>query len=107
MNGFFGQQQATKQDIVALVFKMYMGDNEITALINGTLTNESSMLDVMKEWDIIQDLNITNIETCRFSIKRVSGSYLSFKYSRFESMTVEQLTRIKNLHEDYTIEIKD
>lgn len=49
---------------------MFIDEHEISTLINGNLTNDLSMLDVMNECEVITDLNIIDIEMCRSLIKQ-------------------------------------
>ena len=101
------QNAVTINSIVGIVFKIHLiGDDEVSALIKGELNNESTMLEVMNECDVASDFNITDIEDCKFLIKKKSGSYLKLKYSQFYDMTVNEFVRISNIHEDYTIELK-
>ena len=101
------QNAVTINSIVGIVFKIHLiGNDEVSALIKGELNNESTMLEVMNECDVASDFNITDIEDCKFLIKKKSGSYLKLKYSQFYDMTVNEFVRISNIHEDYTIELK-
>ena len=99
--------QRNRPTIVGLVFKCYKEDkNEFSVLIRGDLTMNSTMLDVMDGSNVMGDLGIADIESSKFLVKKQSGSYLTMKYGQFYNMTVDELLRISNIHQDYVIEIK-
>ena len=67
---------------------------------------KSVMKDVLIEYDVANDLHISQaISACKFLIKK-SGSYFTMKYEHFLKMTVEALISFSNIHDDYIIEMK-
>ena len=59
----------TADKIVGLTFKSSDYDEEISAIIdNDPLTQDSTMKEVMNEFNIIDDLSIVDIKRCRFFV---------------------------------------
>ena len=76
-------------------------------MITGNLSHTSKMDDVIKHHSIFDELGIFFIDNCKLLVKKKSGSYFTFKYNQFQSMTVNELVNIKNIDDDYMIEIKE
>ena len=92
---------------VCLAFKLYDDDEELTAMVSGKLSFTSTMKDVIEECSIIENLLVYDIEMCKILIKKKNGTYFTFNYKQFHSMTVNKLVNIKNIDdEDYLIVIK-
>ena len=97
------------EKIVALTFKSRsFSDLEVSAIIDeDPLKEDSTMEDVMKEYDVESTLLINRIDRCKFLIKKRSGTYLTFNCDRFVKMTVKKVISIRNIDEDYIIEVKE
>ena len=93
--------------IIGLTFKSFYDDDEITAIINGKLTINSTIQEVIDEYEIKSDLLISDLEQSKFLIKKKTGSYFTLKFNRFISMTVGDVISFKNIDDEYIIEIKE
>ena len=76
-------------------------------MITGNLSLTSKMDDFIKHPSIFDELEIFYIDNCKLLVKKKSGLYFPFKYDQFQSMTVNELVNIKNIDDDYMIEIKE
>ena len=73
----------TATKLIGLIFKCFGNDNEddeVSVIISGNLSTESTMDDVMKEYTVGSDLNFHNLSNCKFLIKKTCGSYYRLKY---------------------------
>ena len=75
-------------------------------MITGKLSLSSTMKDVIEEYSIMDDLLVFDAANCKILIKKKNGSYFTFKYERFHSMTVNEFVSIKNVDDDFMIEVK-
>ena len=93
--------------VIALTFKNHCSENEVSAIIDDKLTIESSMKEVIDEYDVRAILGLeVNMNNYIFQVKKKSGSYFTFTYGRFNTMSVKRLISIANISDDYLIEIK-
>ena len=107
--GFNATPSASKDEVVGLTFYLYDNDDDqASVIIDGNpLSLNSSMMDVLDEYKISDELLIINIEKCKFLIKLKSGLHLHLKYNRFHRMTVNTVITLKNISDDYLIIIKE
>ena len=115
-------------EIVALTFKI--DEEEVSVMIEDPLSSDSTMELVMKDGDVFEEFGLASatmdddsldspvqslgrprvkyLQLCKFLIKRQGEeSYLTLKWDKFKRMTVMSFTRIKNIHDDYLIIIKN
>jgi len=93
--------------IVGLTFKKHNYDDEISAIINGNLSQQSTMSEVIEDYSIADDLMIHDLMSSKFLIKKKNGSFFTLKYDRFALMTVKDFISLANVNDDYMIEIKE
>ena len=107
--GFNATPSASKDEVVGLTFYLYDNDDDqASVIIDGNpLSLNSSMMDVLDEYNINDELLIINIEKCKFLIKLKSGLHLHLKYNRFHRMTVNTVISLENISDNYLIIIKE
>lgn len=99
-------QPSKRRKLIGLTFKLFDKEEEVSAIIRGDLSMESTMKDVIDEYSIKDDLLISDIEKCKFLIKKKSGHCYTLKFSIFNSLKVDEFISLADLHNDYIIEIK-
>lgn len=100
--------EAPRQSIVGLTFKRYGNDEEeITAIIDGELSQHSSMKNVIDKSKIANELMISDIESCKFLIKKKSESNYTLNYDTFHSMSTRDIVSLSNIDDDYIIAIRE
>ena len=109
-------------EIIVITFVNGRDDSEISVMIEGELNNSSTLEAVMKDGDIGNEFGLENIvlgegeqmttptshDVCtnyKFCIKRNNSTFISFRWNKFRYMTVGSMLRIKNIHDDYVIDI--
>ena len=106
--GHFPTNVPSQPTLVCLTFKLHGDAEEFSAMLTGKLSLTSTMKDAMEEHDIADNLLIFDIDTNgKILIKKKNGSYYTFKYDCFYSMTANELVSIQNIDDDYVIEIKN
>ena len=92
-------------------------------MIEDGLTDLSTMEEVVKEGDVVNEFTLDEIDVgegellitptnnitdvnYKFCIKRSNNSFIIFYWKNIRHMTVGSMMRIKNLHEDNVVIIK-
>ena len=102
--------QEKEEEIIGLTFVPEWDDEEeVSVVIEGTLNKDSSMEMVMKDGDVIKDLELSRsrLLDLKYQIKKRNNGKLTLKWARFKDMQVKTLIRIKNVDDNYVIVIKD
>ena len=102
-----------------VVLKFLREKNECCVIVQGDLTLNSKMETVMKKGEVLEDLgletddfdvdvlgveDVWHVANCRFII-RTKNSDFSLKWKQFQDMTVYTFTKLKNIHESFSIDI--
>ena len=94
--------------IVSITFKaLWFEDEEVSVLIEDRLTLDSTMKDIVREGDVLNELGATNeAHAYKALIQKKSGGKLTLKWSQFEKITMKKFMRLQNVHEDYIVSFK-
>jgi len=98
--------------------------DEVTVIINGSITMTSTMEEVMVEGEVNKEFRFItdhvdsdglrspvsdstfDLASCYFGILRADKTFMTFTWNQFKGVTVETLVRLKNVHENYFIQIQ-
>ena len=110
-----------KNEITVLTFEHQRDGNELSVTIDGSLTMNSSLAEVMKVGLICEEFNLVGLSVgnsllqtptpervtmnnnYKFLIKKKNNTYYTFRWERVCNMTVGSLVRLQNTNEDYVI----
>ena len=75
--------------------------------IDGNLTQDSLMVDMLVDGGVRFELGCGSSELYKYLIHNRSGGKMTLKWDGFKNLSVKNLLRIKNVHDDYIITIKN
>ena len=94
-------------ELIGITFRAdWAEDEEVSVFIDGNLTRDSLMVDVMVDGEVRFELGCGSSESYKYLIHNRSGGKMTLKWDRFKNLSVKNLLRIKNVHDDYIITMK-
>ena len=95
-------------ELVGLTFKAdWDTQEEVSVMIVDNLSINSTMDDVITEGDVLLELAAdSDMSEYKYLIQKRSGGHFTLKWDKFKRMSISNLTRIKNVDEDYIIVIR-
>ena len=93
--------QITQTDDAIIVITFKFDGDELSVMVEDTVTVDSSMEEVMEEGDIFDKFNRES--QFKIQILTKSGHKITFKWKKFRMMTVKQFISLKCIDEDYIV----
>ena len=75
-------------------------------MVEGTLTVDSTMEDLMADGDVCAEFGGDANSLYNYLVQKRGRERLTLKWDNFKGMIVNNLIRIKNVIDDYIIEMK-
>ena len=94
-------------ELVGVTFRAeWDEEEEVSVMVEGNLTINSTMEDIMREGEVNAELGGCADESYKYLIMRKGGGKLTLKWDRFKCITMDKFMCIKNIHDDYIVVMK-